>query len=158
MMKFHIAFGAFMLVVGCSFAAKLDIVGLREKAKAVSVYLDKQPNWNNYELWENEEISKIFPVSEISRLILIKGITSAPAEIDSINILRILNSDATFQKNTETKGPPTNAVYEAVLIMKNGSCFLLRIAGDSGWISSEAGHGYFKVKYAPSRQELESAR
>ena len=57
-----------------------------------------------------------------------------------------------------SEGPPTNAVYEAVRIMKNGSCYLLRIAGDSGRITSESGHGYFKVKYAPSKQELEAAQ
>jgi hypothetical protein len=156
MMKLKIAVGGFLLVVGISYAAKLDIAGLREKAESVSIDLDKQPNWGKHELWENEKISKIVPIAEISKLILIKGETSAPAEIDFINVLRMLNSDATFQKKTESTAPPAHTVYEAVLVMKNGSCFLLRVAGDSGKLTSEAGHGYFKVKYVPSNKELKA--
>jgi hypothetical protein len=156
-MKMHFAVGAFLLVAGFSLAAKLDIVGLREKAVSVSIYLDKPPNQGKTELWENEKISKIVPISEISRLILINGETSAPAEIDSINILRILNSDASFQNETE-KAPTTHNIYEAVLVMKNGSHFLITIAGDTGRLTSEAGHGDFKVQYAPSNQDLKRTR
>jgi hypothetical protein len=156
-MKLHITVGVFLLVIGCSFAAQLDMAGLHEKAQSVFVDLDKQPNLRQNELWENEKISKILPISEIAKLILIKGMTSAPAELDSINILRILNSDTTFQKQTESTMPQTHTTYEAILVMKNGSCFLLRVAGNSGSITSEAGHGYFRVKYAPSNKELEAA-
>jgi hypothetical protein len=158
MMKVHTIIGVFLLIVGFSFAAKIDIAGLREKAESVSIDLDKKPNLEKNKLWENEKITKIVPISEISRLILIKGETSAPAAIDSINVLRILNSDATIQRNTEPATPPTHTVYEAVLIMKNGSHFLLRVAGDSGKLTSEDGHGYFRVKYAPSNNDLRAPR
>ena len=157
-MKLHTAVGAFLLVTGCSFAAELDIAGLREKSESVSVDLTKQPNWRKNELWENEKVSRIVSISEISKLILIKAETSAPAEIDSMNVLRILNSDATFQKRAEHSKSPTDTVYEAVLVMKNGLYFLLHVAGDSGRLTSKAGHGYFRVKYAPSNKELKATR
>lgn len=157
-MKLLNTVGTFLLVVGYSFAAELDIAGLREKARSVSIDLNKQPNWGKNDLWENEKISMIVPISEISKLILIKAETSAPAEIDSINVLRILNSDATFQKKIEHSALLTHTVYEAVLVMKNGSYFLLRVAGDSGMLTSEAGHGCFRVTYAPSNKELEAMR
>jgi hypothetical protein len=133
-----------LLVTISAFAQETnETARLREQAARIGVDLAKQPNWSRNQTWSGKKLTDVLKIEDITRVVLTKAVTSAPAEIDIMNILRLLSSDSIFEEAPKT-WDDNASVYEAVLICRDQQVFLLRLSGGCIRLTSRAGHGFLK--------------
>ena len=132
-----------VLVLGIVVLAQATDAPKSKSGSNVVVDLTKRPNWKKNELWTGKSVSDILNASHISKLVLTKAVTSAPANIDGINVLRILESKSVFEEAPKEMRELTTT-WEAVLFTKDGKCFFLRIGLEWACLTSQDGHGFFK--------------
>jgi hypothetical protein len=77
-------------------------------------------------------------------VVLVKARTSAPGEIDIINILRALKADAVFEQGPE-KWDPDRSTWEAVVLTDDQRAFLFRANGEWACLTAKEGHGFFRM-------------
>ena len=83
--------------------------------------------------WKVQKISSVITASEIKHLVLLRAETSAPGEVDAVNILKALSPEKTFIEPPKTDWLP---VYECVVITKNGRIFYVSIGSKFGFVRS----------------------
>ncbi|MBI2568573.1 MAG: hypothetical protein HYV63_16245 [Candidatus Schekmanbacteria bacterium] len=116
------------------------------------VYVDLAKNAMDREKqpWTGKLLAEVLPVAAVSRILLLKAVTSATADLDVANIHRLLSRNARFEN--PAFAPPADSpdfsttvcIWEAVVELNDGRPFLLRVGGGWALLVSSAGHGYFR--------------
>ena len=96
--------------------------------------------------WTKGQVDEVIPVKEIKEIILIRGETSAPSQIDAYNIIRMIEK-AYFEEISDVNISP---IYEAVL-STNVGCFYIAIGKQYGIVHTKSNKGIFKK---PSNKSL----
>lgn len=122
-----------------------DIDGLRKTAGSVGLDLAKHSYWKTDQPWIDKKVSDVLLSERIAQVILTKARTSAPGEIDIINVLRRLKPDAVFDRGPET-WEPDRAIWEAVILTDDHRTFLFRVNGEWACLTSKDGHGFLRMK------------
>ena len=123
-----------------------EVTAKWEQVNAVAVYFKPTPDGQK---WVNKKLSDIAPVDGISKIVLVEAMTSAPENINTFNVYKILGDDGTFYQ-LDGKYPAIIATYRAIIVTKKQSVFQIEIGrGPDGKglarLTSETGdYGYFK--------------
>ena len=87
--------------------------------------------------WQGRTLSQVLPVDAIERIVLLKAVTSAPADLDLRNLRRMLRDAAGAPLRTadhDGQGFPqlgsNDTIWEAVLLTRAGDVFGLVIRPD----------------------------
>ena len=137
------------IIGGTSLAQSATNNEMAIRARIDAVAIDFAKGGRRAQKWTSRKLSDVVPASEISKIILLKGETSAPGEIDIYMIYRMLDTNSVFYEH-DTKHQGMNTIYEAVILMENQSVFLLQIGrgeighGEARLISQDYDYGYFK--------------
>lgn len=89
------------------------------------------------------DVSSIIDVDNISKVILLKAITSAPVGIDVNNILKTIEKATVFESHDLYLSE--KMVWQAILVTKQGE--YIQYLSDGKWvhITFEGGGGFFKL-------------
>lgn len=93
--------------------------------------------------WVGKEVSSFIQIKDISKTILLKAITSAPAEIDLDYIVKTLKNSTKFEWRDKLS-LSNNVIWQAVLLTRDGSYFYYQSDGHWIHLGSENGGGFFK--------------
>ena len=112
--------------------------------------LAKTPMWREHALWVGKPVASVLPPSSISRLVLLEAVTSATADLDGLNIRRLLAAAGRFERPPQPleTGP---SIWHVLIDTADGRTFQLRVYGQWALLVSPDGHGYFTLpKTAPA--------
>jgi hypothetical protein len=92
--------------------------------------------------WVGNDVSTVIRTCDISKIILLRAVTSAPDEIDIDNILRSIAQSTIFELHDLYFSD--QIIWEAVFFVKDGEC--LHYQSDGEWVHVETknGGGFFK--------------
>lgn len=92
--------------------------------------------------WIGKDVSTVIDVDNISKLILLKAVTSAPTNLDVSNIADSIKRATKF----ESRPPDLSKfiIWQALLIMKNGEYIHYQYDGKWIHIATENGGGFFR--------------
>ncbi len=98
----------------------------------------------NKELLSEPELQEISDYSNIRKIILIRAITSATADLDIINILNKLKESKIINAPTSSlMSGIENATWEAIIVTKTDS-YYISIGEDVAYISSSKKYAYLQ--------------
>lgn len=123
-----------------------EVTSSWKKVNSVAVYFNPKPDGQK---WVDKKLSDVIPEANISKLILLEGVTSAPPNIDTFNVYKVLEDDATFYR-LEGKYPAINVTYRAIIVTNDNHVFQIEIGrgpegkGLSRVMSEKGQYGYFK--------------
>ena len=124
-------------------STQADIDSLRKTAGTVGLDLAKHSYWKTDRPWIGKRVSDVLNSERITRVILTKAWTTPNAEIDIMNILRALKTDAVFDQGPE-KWDPDRAIWEAVILTDDQRTFLFRANLEWACLTAKEGHGFFR--------------
>ena len=95
--------------------------------------------------WVGKEVSTLIETNDISKVILLRTITSAPDEIDVGHIINSIRNSTKFELRDELYFSE-NIIWQAVLLTHDGSYFYYQ--SDLEWIhiGSADGGGFFRMR------------
>jgi hypothetical protein len=123
-----------------------EVASRWKKVNSVAVYFNPKPDGQK---WVGKKLSDVAPVANVSKLILLEAMTSAPLEIDTLNVFKTLETDLTFY-HRDGKYPDLNITWRAIIVLKDHQVFQLEIGRDpdrkgiSRLISEKGYYGYLK--------------
>lgn len=107
--------------------------------------LAKAPLWRDRECWVGKSVHDVLPASAVSKVVLLRANTSAPADIDIANI-RALLSDASHFERSPTAPDLSSTIWEALLVTTDHRLLLLRVDREWALLVAPEGHGYFRSR------------
>lgn len=117
---------------------------MKDKPSYTGMDLAKYPFYKENQNWVGKKVSEIVNPKGVIRIILIEAVTSATADIDMANIIRIIRSADVFEFRPEPIYARDFWIWEALIESKNGEPFLFQANNDWVCIVSANGHGFAK--------------
>ncbi len=102
------------------------------------------PDLKQTRSWIGKDVSTVLKTDNISKLILLRSITSATVDIDIRNIVKSINKATKFELVNQYPGNFFS--LQAVLLMNNGEYIYYQSTGDLRHITTETGGGFFSRK------------
>ncbi|TWT21183.1 hypothetical protein FQY83_07420 [Luteimonas marina] len=110
--------------------------------------------------WQGRTLGEVVNAAQVERVILLRAVTSAPADLDLANVRRMLVEGADAQMEAPDPLRPLSpwrardGIWHAVLLMRSGGVFELEIhaVGDRRRGCLAAGDGAFGCFDLPERE------
>ncbi|GEM_PF-2937337 len=97
-----------------------------------------------HDAWTGMRVGDVLSEDDVERVILLKVVTSATADLDLANLRRLLReaADARFSDGEPAwpwRGPDADATWEAVLITSDGRVFALAVRAERACLRDQDG-------------------
>src|SRR5690606_11799736 len=123
-------------------------------AMAADVNLAK-PGRDDPARWQGKVLGEVLDATQVERVILLRALTSAPADLDLRHLRRMLSAhaDAPLRPADDHAAPwrMRDGTWHAVLLMRSGRVFELEVDADGGdrrgcLLGDDGGRGCFDLE------------
>lgn len=94
------------------------------------------------ESWLGKDVSSVIAVEDISKVILLKAMTSATSDIDIKNVLKSIEKATKFESHSLSISE--NITWQVLLLTKQGEYIQYIANGEWVYVTLESGYGFFK--------------